>query len=796
MALPKIPYKTKDHFKAVTYEGNGLQQNVGIDFGTNPTPGYDIANSLRFRRPGSTYLSRTFTNSDRTKWTFSTWVKRGLPGTNQWIFGSNEPGNQGYNFISFNTSDQIYIACGTTVPSNPHLATSSRLFRDCSKYYHIVSCLDTSNADVTLRWRVWVDGVEVLMNRTATFAQGSTEGTINSTQRHVLGGDTYSAGPPYFDGYLSNTYFIDGQVLDPTYFGQYDSLYDRWVPKAYLGTYGTNGFYLNFSDNTALTTASNVGLGKDLSGNGNYWVTNNFALTDSFNDTPTNNYCTLMSLETAVSGGGLNFTSSTTYHATPATFVPKSGVWYCEVAPADNNNLMGFYSVQGLKYANIGGGTTLPNCYGWYGGNIWTGPGTNFAAVGTTYTLGDVIGLVLDIDSKIGYWFKNNSLVFTVNLATTDDYTFMVGDYHASASSTCSVNFGQRSFTYTPPMGAQALCSKNLPFDINAPQYDLAIIKDRTAANSWMWVNNSCGLTQYLSSDTTNAEPAAVYNRVLNRRRGGFTVGNDASVNTQGNRYLGYLFRAGNTTTVNNAGTIQSNVSVNTAAGFSIVTYTGNTSANQTVGHGLPTTPDFFVIKCRGAASTSWITHHKSFGNNGGSPSYLNYVIMESSPAPSSSTTMLPTLGLTATTIPLSGATNNVNVNSANPFVAYCWHEVPGYSKFGTYTGNGSADGPFIYCGFKPAMIMVKGISASARWIIWDSTRDPVNPVTQDLYPSLNHIENNAGAIWNFDFLSNGFKLREYTGGDTEFNYPGYNFMYVAFAESNAHAMSSFINAR
>jgi hypothetical protein len=216
--------------------------------------------------------------------------------------------------------------------------------------------------------------------------------------------------------------------------------------------------------------------------------------------------------------------------------------------------------------------------------------------------------------------------------------------------------------------------------------------------------------------------------------------------------------------------------------GFDIVAYTGDATTNRTVAHSLGVTPSMFIIKARSAGTTSWITHHKDLGNNGGSPAYLQYLELNTTAIKAASTSLLPVAGLSSTTFPTSGATNNTNVNgSGTTYVAYLFSEVAGYSKIGSYTGNNSVDGPFVFCGFRPRWVMIKRTDTTNNWIVYDSSRSSFNAAAAYLFPDLANTEGTgSGSSDLLDFLSNGFKLRCTTLAE---NASGGTYIFAAFAE-------------
>jgi hypothetical protein len=206
------------------------------------------------------------------------------------------------------------------------------------------------------------------------------------------------------------------------------------------------------------------------------------------------------------------------------------------------------------------------------------------------------------------------------------------------------------------------------------------------------------------------------------------------------------------------------------------VTYTGNGTAGATVGHGLGVAPKMIIVKPRSASGDdNWKVYHASIGGTGA-------LFLNTTSATSTSGVYWNNTAPTSSvfTVGSSASANYTNQN-AIPYVAYCFSEVAGFSKFGSYTGNGSADGPFVFCGFRPKFVMVKNSSTTGRWITIDSSRDSYNLSQQVLYPNYSNAEAVGGSTFSIDILSNGFKCR---GTDVEFNASGQTMIFAAFAES------------
>ena len=298
---------------------------------------------------------------------------------------------------------------------------------------------------------------------------------------------------------------------------------------------------------------------------------------------------------------------------------------------------------------------------------------------------------------------------------------------------------------------------------------DLTWIKVRSTGYSHRLVDSVRGATKLIYSDQTLAETTDS-NSLTSFNSNGFSLGNAAGTNENAATFVAWQWQAGSgTTSTNNVGSISSTTSVNATAGFSIVTYTGNGVAS-TVGHGLGAVPSFMIFKDRTSSSWNWQVYHVSLGNT-------NTMLLNLNDAAAN-------YGSWNSTTPTSsvfsiGGVNGVNT-SGNSMVAYCWTPIPGFSAFGSYSGNGSVNGPFIYLGFRPKYVMIKRTDSSAgRWDISDTSRNPYNYVTQWLYANYADAEDNAGEL--YDFLSNGFKLRN-TGSGT--NASGGSYIYMAFAEN------------
>jgi hypothetical protein len=788
-------------------------------------PQFVIERSLRFRSSASAYLDRTpSTASNRTTWTWSGWVKLGVLGTNRTLFdAANTDENNDFWFqISSGNTLAIQQTVGGTV-SGQISASTTAIFRDPSAWYHIVLSMDTGNATSTNRARFYVNGVQ--QTAFSSYTVNSVNTWVNNNSAHTIG----KQAPPnsgFLDGYLTEINFVDGQALTPSDFGDFNEDTGVWQPKPYEGTYGTNGFYLNFKDN-----ASTSALGTDFSGNGNNWTTNNISLTagatfDSMIDTPTpfadggngrGNYAVLnpairpydITPAEIISNGNLTLTCSSSVVSGSAwgTQLLTTGKWYFEATlttAGPSNNCVGFSN--NTVVAGRGTFSADARTWGWF----YQSDGTKTinalnTSYGSTYTTGDVIGIALDIDNLTITFYKNNiSQGQLTGLSLASGSAGWLPAVEGFNGTVWNSNFGQRPFTYTPPTGFKALNTQNLPEPViakggehfNAITYtgngtpnrlitgvgfqpDFTWVKSRSTTNGHNLFDAVRGAGLGLTSQSSGAEfdNTAFFTAFASDGYQLGQVGGDTNGN--GTNYVAWNWKAGGTPAVTNTdGSITSTVSANPTAGFSIVTYTG-TGTNATVGHGLGVAVNFIIIKARNA-SANWMlggSNIAAVGNGTWSSIMegLNTTNAINTGASSTFNSTAPT-----STVFSVGTEPNTN-GSGRTFVAYCFSEVSGYSRFGSYTGNGSANGPFVFCGFRPAFVLIKRTDSSGFfWIIFDNQRVGYNPNNWTLAPNNENTEAQGGN-GEIDLLSNGFKCIDSDGGS---NASGGTYIFMALAEN------------
>jgi hypothetical protein len=447
--------------------------------------GYDITNSLRFNSGSSDYLNRTPASSgNRQKWTWSGWFKKAVIGSGayEYLFNCTDAINSTGRINNINNTTDSFQFADDLISAD--LRTTA-VYRDSSAWYHLVVAMDTTQATASNRIKMYVNGSQITSFSTETYPSQNSNGTINlvsGSYVHRIG--TYSGSGSFFNGYQSEVYFIDGQQLTPSSFGETDFDTGIWKPKAFSGSYGTNGFYLQFKNSASL--------GTDSSGNGNTFTVNNLTSIDQTTDTPTNNFATWNPLDnyypasTFTEGNTKIVTGASQYSVNVATMGVSSGKWYWEVKVDSSSgyNGIGIASNQSASASQLG---KLQYDYSYYSyaTNVVT---TNNAVISglttSTYTTGDIIGVALDLTNNLLYFYKNGTVqnggtgisIASPSSTILGNYFPAVSDYDSVASGTYSINTGNPNYTggsytdgagygnfsYAVPSGYYSLNTKNL----------------------------------------------------------------------------------------------------------------------------------------------------------------------------------------------------------------------------------------------------------------------------------------------------------------------------------------------
>ena len=773
---------------------------------------YAIDNSLRFNDDDSAYLNKTFaSDGNRKTFTLSMWFKLGnIPDSDDFIYYSGTGGSATQSWIYFNSSNSFRLIFGIRVSSTNYQITLDPIYRDPSAWYHLVWSVDTTQATAADRVKIYVNGEQPSIN-SSSYPPQNSDTSNGAAGSHALAATT--AGASFFDGYLSEVNFIDGTALDASSFGETKS--GIWIPKAYSGSYGTNGFHLKFAGNA-----------NDSSGNGNNWTANNISAHDYVPDSPTNNFAVLNAVDKAGSGvlseGNLKYaTSTSTYDPIRGTTGVSSGKWYWEIYCASQSGASANTFMAGIAKDTsnisaasyyIGSDAGSYSMYFFNGYKYNSGSGSAYGASSTT---GDIVSIALDLDAGTLTFYKNGVSQGTAYSGLSGTFAPAYSDAGTSGDTSVVFNFGQDStfvgnttaggnsdangigdFKYAPPSGYLALCTSNLP----APAIDPAVddtpedyfntvlwtgngstqsitgvgfqpsfiwAKERSSTSGHTLLDTVRGVNLGLESNSTGAELDYPTDAQTSFDADGFSLGSNGRINQSSQTYVAWNWKAGGTAVSNTDGSITSSVSVNATAGFSIVSYTG-TGSSATVGHGLGVKPDLMIIKVRSTAGDNWDVYHKDLGAT--KRLFLNFTNAENvSSAPFNDTEP------TSSVFSINTATDTNE--SGSDIIAYCFAEIEGYSKAGSYVGNGSSDGVFVYTGFRPAFIMTKRTDAAGDWFVWDNRRPAYNVNNILISPNKSDAEISYTSI---DILSNGFKARN-TGSD--FNGSGASIIYLAFAE-------------
>lgn len=805
---------------------------------------YSIDQSLRFNDNDSAHLNFTPSSAgDQKTWTWSAWIKRGTLGTKQNIFNPTRGGDAtNESQMDFTTNDQFQIYDSGALRGNK---VTTRKFRDTSSWYHIVVALDTTDATAADRVKIYVNGERETAFSTNSNPALNTNWGWNAAHEHSLGSYNYGADGSFFDGYMAEVHFIDGTALDPTSFGEISN--GAWVPKAYSGSYGTNGWYLPFDDSSAI--------GDDESGNTNDWTANNLAAIDVVPDSPTLNYPTF--------NPSVN-TGQTLTHSEGNLEVASSSFWsssvWSRMTMAGHGGSTGKFYAEFVNYGSSGGGSTVVGI-GNYDSLATNTTNHNDAIIyyyntvrqnGTSVTLGgnysstpgisgnEVVRMAWDC-SNGKVWLGASQEWFDVGSGVGDPANDSnpsgtisnfsgspIGVLHNRSTNTgrCIMNFGQNGtfnntltaggytdengdgdFYYQVPSGFVALNSANLPEPTIGPNSDtqaddhfntVLYTGDGTSSNAitgvgfqpdWVWIKQRTdatshqlfdvirGATKIIKSDTTGAEVTNT-NTLTSFDSDGFTVGTANAVNGSSDSLVSWNWKAGGTAVSNSDGSLTCNVSANTDAGFSIVTWTAD-SDNGTLGHGLNSAPEMIIAKPLGSG-TNWYVMHTP----GGVVPATNVLNLDSTaddynPGLNHFNDTYPT----STVFSYGGYLGDDLSNDDK--VAYLFHSVEGYSKIHYYKGNASAtDGPFVYTGFRPAFVMGKAIGQTGRWWMYDSARTTYNDGGVNngrrLEANSSSAESTSDSSNMVEFYSNGFKVNT---TNSEWNGSGLNYIYLAFAE-------------
>ena len=728
----------------------------------NKTGAYTIDQSCRFDSDTPAYLARTFGTPTSDKiWTLSFWAKicRRDSGNLSIFMGAGDWDTDYTAFyvtpdLKWDDRDHSGSAWKTQFRTNA-------VYRDPSAWYHIVWSYDsTPSTPSASSIKMFVNGEQLTSFSSETYPSQNTASVLNTAVANWIGGIPTNGATYYFDGYMAEVVFVDGTALDADSFGETNSTTGQWIPKSPSGiTFGNNGFHLDFADSSAL--------GNDVSGNDNDFTPSGLAAADQVSDSPTNNHPTLSPLTESTKG-------PTIYTLSDGNLVAAAGPdrrSYGNIA-FDIEDADGFYFeakvTTAATYPNVGirsveganeddGSATNVGRYNFIGSS------GNFSQPSGTGSYGDAWAGTAD--KVIGVLAKAGSLYFSIDGTVQNSGTaavtgltgyFLPLIFYDAASGTqaaWAMQFAANMWS-TTPTGYKAICTANFdePTIDDPGDYFNPILYEGTGANQsitgagfqpdWVWIKNRedvvshyefdalRGAGEYLRPNLTSAEDTAS-DSLTSFDSDGFSLGSDSggTVNNDDKDFVSWNWKEGST------------------PGFDIVLDTGTGSAH-TISHSLGVTPEFIIRKDRTAtADPGWIIWHTSLP---GANYYLNFDTGAQDTSVNYWNNTLPTSSVFSV-----GASNGTNQDTKT-FVTYLFAGVEGFSKFGSYESNNNADGPFIWCGFKPAYLLLKCVDAVTNWEVRDNARSPYNVASARLLPNSSSEEDSSLTV---DFLSNGFKL-------------------------------------
>ena len=763
-----------------------------------------IAHSTTQEKIGDTSIYFDGTNDylsipNHTDWTFGysdatieAWIRPDAVGDGKVIFCDGDAGGSAGSVLQINADKFRFHLSIDGVSNQVDLVGTTTL--STGTWYHVAM---VKNGD---SYKLYVDGTEEASDSWSTaYPDWSTA---------IQFGDHSTRTE--FEGYMDE--------IRISKMARYTS---GFTPSTSAFTEDDNTLLLIHSDttngSTTFTDSSGVtgGLGNDAAGS-NHWTTNNLAIADQMVDSPTNNFCTWnpLDMDGTLAEGNLKGTTGTgAARSIASTIAPSSGKWYIEIL---TNTVYGNAFCMGLVESAFHSSIT-----DWddkfysqsdsvaYHSNGNKGINGTSSSYGATYTDDDIIGMAFDLDANTTTLYKNNASQGAISKTFDGHYKVIFVSGDSGGSQIGTINCGQDSsfagaktaqgnqdansigdFYYTPPSGYLALCTSNLPAVAVTPsehfntevyagdgadgndvtvgfQPDFTWIKSKTGSRDHILVDAIRGVTKLLVSNTTGAEETGVTD-FQSFDSNGFTVGTPVTTggtNTNTESIVSWNWKANGSGSANTVGDIDSTVSVNTDAGFSIVSYTGDGNSPATIGHGLSKAPELIHIKNRTDVD-SWISFTTVIDGS------LDYMYLNLTNAKAN-------LGIATPTSTVFSVDDGNQINgSGDAHIAYCWHSVDGFSKVGTYTGNANADGTFVYTGFRPAWVMAKCSSSGSEWKMYDSKRNIYNVMDEEIRADTS----GAASVHSnnyLDFLSNGFKPR-YTDHANQ----AQTYIYLAFAET------------
>ena len=799
--------------------------------------GYTITNALMLDGSADC-LSKSFSSAGTEEtWACSFWAKGFKINTTQYIFASRVDGNNtGYIELLSGSGNQLQMRDyddGVGTPA--YQVKTSAVLRDPTAWYHFLCVMNSSNGTSTDRQRIYINGVRQEASSPTYSGSGYASAVgINSANTHYIGQDGNDANDYY--GYLAEFIFLDGSTTTTTVdsdnkltdneLGQFDNN-GVWVPIKPPTSLGTNGFHLDFK----VAPGTGNGAGTDVSGNGNHFTDVSLTTTQQVTDTCTDdadnnigNYATLNPLTNSnssavLSNGNLTWRShnANAWHGIRATqVISGTDKIYWEVLCSEDDHNTWVAGV-GSSAAVLSNSPNTAGSFSYIQPSTNSGEKYDGTPISPTMgnTAGDIWGFAVDYEnqdlylSKNGQWLNGSAFsggtgpgtIWDATLSNTDQLFPIIQGHNQGETTT--MRFLEGSWSYSAPANYISLNTANLsaPTVKNSSEFfktvefsgtgsaqnidtvgfqpDLLIIKSRTSTANFNWVDSVRGAANLLWSNAATSQ-SAESTSVTGFRDAGFSVGSDTGsyVNISGQTMVAFCMKAGGAASSNVEGSVTSSVSAASHGGFSIGTYSGTGSAT-TVGHGLSRAPSWVIVKMTsGSGTQTWTVWQEDIFNAAND----EYIILSSSAAKTNGASFSSTAP-SSTVISIG---NDATNQSGSTNVFYAFAKTPGLIGSGSYTGNGSADGPMIVVddggsGFKPAWLMVKRTNNTDDWKVSNSVMSPFNPVLTDSNLNINTSAAADTPSGPIDYLANGFKPRLSNG---PWNATGDNYIYLAFAEN------------